>query len=119
MPTKVFEAIQTGARRLKENNCYSITLHTQELERNTAMDVLDFTNQLVKVVLSDTNINKEVIAQVEAVDLKNKERWTPSQKLRFAIRELQTRQGLEDQEPEEYYREWVTKFINHINGIDA
>lgn len=118
MPTKVLTAIQTGSRRLKEPNCYSLTFHTNELDREAAMDVLDFTGQLVKLVISDSNIDKEVIAQVEKVDIKEKEKFSPSQKLRFAIRELQMRQGLEDQEPEEFYREWVKKFINHINKLE-
>ncbi|TNE74970.1 hypothetical protein EP331_00325 [bacterium] len=117
MPTKVITAIQTGFRRLKEPNSYSVSYHTQEIDRETAMDIADFTGQLVKVVISDSNIQKEIIESVEAVDIREKEKWSPSQKLRFAIRELQTRQGLDDQEPEEYYREWISKFIEHINKI--
>lgn len=114
--TIVFEAIQNGYRRLKEANCYSISLHTQELDRAKAMDLADMTGQLVKVVVSDQNVNKQIIELVENVELKEKEKWTPSQKLRFAIRELQIREGLNDQDSEEYYREKMTKLIDFINS---
>lgn len=116
MPTKVVTAIQTGFRRLKEPNSYSVSYHTQELDRETAMDLSDMTGVLVKLVVSDTNISNEIIQEVEDVDIKEKEKWSPSQKLRFAIRELQSRQGIDDQDHEEYYREWMAKFINHINN---
>ena len=114
--TIVFEAIQNGYRRLKEANCYSISLHTQELDRAKAMDLADMTGQLVKVVVSDQNVNKEIINLVENVELKEKEKWTPSQKLRFAIREMQQRHGVEDQDHEEFYREKMSKLINFINS---
>jgi hypothetical protein len=114
--TIVFEAIQNGYRRLKEANCYSISLHTQELDRSKAMDLADMTGQLVKVVVSDQNVNKEIINLVESVEIKEKERWTPSQRLRFAIRELQQRQGIEDQDSEEFYREVMTRIIKSVNN---
>lgn len=114
--TIVFEAIQNGYRRLKEANCYSISFHTQELDRAKAMDLADMTGQLVKLVVSDQNVNKQIIELVENVELKEKEKWTPSQKLRFAIRELQAREGLNDQDPEEYYREKMTRLISFINS---
>lgn len=117
MATKVFDAVQTGFRQLKEKGCWSLSFHTQELTRDQAMDLSDFTGQYCKVVISDTNIDKDVIELVENVPLSEKEKWTPSQKLRFAIRDLQIKEGLHDQDGEEYYREWMTKLISHINKL--
>ena len=114
--TIVFEAIQNGYRRLKEANCYSISLHTQELDRAKAMDLADMTGQLVKVVVSDQNVNKEIINLVENVELKEKEKWTKSQRLRFSIQSWANKEGIFDKElVEDFYREKMDLLIEYIN----
>lgn len=120
MPTKILTAIQTGFRRLKEPNSYSISFHTQEIDRETAMDLSDMMNQLVKLVVSDSNVQKEIIELVENVDIREKEDWSPSQKLRFAIQEWASRTGLSDkQDIEKFYREYIDKVIKHVNSLDV
>lgn len=119
MSAKIVLAEQTGFRRLKEPNSYSVSYHTQEINRETAMDLADLTGQLVKLVVSDSNIQKDVIDAVEAVDIRQKENWSPSQKLRFAVQEWAVRKGITDKpQVEEHYRNYINKIIKHVNTLD-
>lgn len=119
MPTKVILAEQTGFRRLKEPNSYSVSYHTQEIDRETAMDLADLTGQLVKLVVSDSNIQKDIIEAVEEVDIREKEKWSPSQKLRFAVQEWAVRKGITDKhQTEQHYRDYIEKIIKHVNTLD-
>ena len=80
------------------------------------MKLVQTNDQLVKLVISDDNIDKSVISLVENVPLNEKEKWTPSQKLRFKIQNQAERNNLIDKdEVEAYYR---AKMIEIGNWID-
>jgi hypothetical protein len=111
----VITAIQSGFRKLKEPRCWSIGLHTQEIDNEIAMRLAENNDQLVKVVISVDNINQEVIELVENVPLDEKEKWTKSQRLRFAIQDQAVRLNLVDKdEIESYYRDKMDKIIQWI-----
>lgn len=114
--TTIVTAIQQGLRVLKEPGCWSISFHTQEISNEQAMRLVDTNGQLVKLVISDDNIDHDVIKLVENVSLKEKEKWTPSQVLRFAIQEKARDNNLVDNdEIEAYYRAKMIEITNWIN----
>lgn len=118
MPTKVVIAQMSGFRKLKEPNCWGLSFQTQETDRETAMELSDFNSELVKLVITDEGVDKEIIGLVEDVEINQNERWSASQKLRFAIQDLALAKGIDDKEGiESHYQEWINKFINHINNL--
>jgi len=111
----VITAIQSGFRKLKEPKCWSIGFHTQEIDSDIAMRLAETNDQLVKVIISVENISQEVIDLVENVPLSEKEKWSKSQKLRFAIQDQAVRLNLVDKdEIEAYYRDKMDKIIEWI-----
>jgi hypothetical protein len=115
MSSIVFTAIQTGFRQLKEKGCWSITLHTQEIELEQAMRLSEFTSDMVKVLMSDNNITDVARGSVEKLPISNNEKYTPSQRLRFAIEDLAKRRGHDD--TEDFYQSYMVKLINHVNDL--
>jgi|TARA_R110000782_G_C14620559_1_gene393191 hypothetical protein len=111
----VITAIQSGFRKLKEPRCWSIGFHTQEIDNDIAIRLAETNDQLVKVVISIDNISQEVIELVEKVPLDKKEKWTKSQKLRFAIQNQAVQANLIDKdEIEAYYSDKMDKIIQWI-----
>jgi len=115
MSSIVFSAIQTGYRQLREKGCWSLTLHTQEIDINTAMELSGFTGDLVKVLISDDNIKELAKESVEALPIDDSSKYTPSQKLRFAIEDYADRKGEED--PKQFYKDYMQKLIDHVNKL--
>jgi len=113
MASLVFSAIQTGFRQLKEKGCWSLTLHTQEIEIEKAMQLSEFTSDMIKVLITDQNITDVAKQAVESVEIENSERFTASQRLRFAIEGLARRKNVED--VEEYYQTIMSKLIQIYN----
>lgn len=114
--TTIVTAIQQVFRALKEHRCWSISFHTQEIDDEQILRLHKTNGQLVKLVISDDNIDNDVIKLVENVSLQEKEKWTPSQKLRFAIHEQARNNNLVDKdEIEAYYRAKMIEITDRIN----
>ena len=108
----------TGQRRLKEPNCWGLTIHTNELDDDQQKRLGDFHNSHLVVLLSSDPINNEIEDEVEKFRAKPDEKWSPSQLLRFAILEWAQRKGIDKEGRETFYRNIIQSMIKQVNKED-
>lgn len=114
---KVVSASMTGISKLKEPRSWSIRFHTQEVSTQDAIELTELNGQFVKLAISDSNISEKVQEAIDATHIEGNERFSASQKLRFAIVELAQRNGVvEKKDIENFYQSKMKQIINHINN---
>ena len=116
----VFTAIMSSLRKLKEPNCWGISLQTQEIPMSKFEDLTHMHNDYVKVLMSSGSINDKQIELVEKFPVEIDEKWTKSQKQRFAIMEWAGRLGYTDEKDLiNFYNEKMDSIIDQINKRDT
>lgn len=112
----IVTGIISGFRSIKEIGCWSFGVHTQEIPDSTAMALKNLHGNYVKILITDNEINHDQIEAVKNFPVDVDEKWSPSQKQRFAIIEWAVREGITDQkEQEKFYRDKIETNINHVN----
>lgn len=106
-------AMLTGFTK-KVDKSYKLTFETtQEYTNDGALD--KFHLQAIWLTLSESQLSEESIKAIEATPTDKKvEKYSPSQKLRFAAESLRKRLN-SNTDKEEFYRACVQTFIDQLN----
>jgi len=97
------------------DNTIKITLGTQEVSAEQVGSLYQLRNKLVKVLLSDTNINQAEIKATESVELDADKKKSPSKRLR-AVLFIQWQQVKSNVDFERYYESKMNELINHFKS---
>jgi len=110
----VFEAIIDGVRSLKDGSL-KISLETQEMEPTKLAEFFSFKG-LSKVLISQDYIEQKLADAVAMTPLQaDTEKYSPSQKMRFALKGLFERYPDGFTEFEDFYRHRMKALIDKIN----
>ena len=109
-------SINTFTKRV--DGSYKITFETQEYSNDGSLD--KFQHKTVLAVFTEKMPSTESIEAIKdsEITIKSKKKWSKSQVLRFAIRDLQIRQGREDESQEAFYENAMNRLIELINNKD-
>ncbi len=112
----VFDATLEGLST-RADKSIKIILGTQEMSSDEAGKLLDFRNEFVKVMMSNTNISKLEEELVDATPIGNlKKNKTHSQRLRACLFRLHEQLPDESVDFETFYSRWMEGFIDSIKS---
>lgn len=114
MKSVIITGVLTGQRMLKEPNCRSLTIHTNELLADQKQGLEDLHNQFIKVLLSPDEVTREMKKAIEEVKI-NEDGKTQSQRLR-AVLFRNWEMDQEGRDFDSYYKEKMDKIINHYKS---
>lgn len=106
-------AAQIDSIRTLKDKSLKITLESQELTAEVKAELMSYEG-LIKVLISDSNIVKEVITEVDNLELETGENKSPSQRLRNVLYRVweQNQSGYDDFNL--FYRNRMEKIINQL-----
>lgn len=108
----VFQAQISGVNRLKDGT-FKLTLETQEINKEQRSDLMDYQG-LVKVLISDENIAKEVITAVDDLEISDNSNKTKSQRLKAVLFKLWEKEPSGFEDFTTFYRSRMERIINQI-----
>lgn len=110
---KTLLAAQIDSIRTLKDKSLKITLESQELTPQVKAELMSY-DGLLKVLISDTNIQNEIISEVDNLDLEVGEKRSPSERLRNVLYILweQNPSGYDDFNL--FYRNRMERIINQI-----
>jgi hypothetical protein len=100
-------AIQRGFSP-RADGSYTLRFHTQEMDKAHGAEIFMQTGIYGSLTFIPEGSTDPPLIDTSSVD--PQEKWTPSQRLRFAIIE-----NCQTEDTEEYYKKVMQKFIDHVN----